>query len=315
MKLPLKILSLLVFAFILLNGCQKDFTEEDLDPPVLTGDSTYLDKFMLLDSSATGIDTAHLFVYEYDVNKRVTSLKNYWEEDSGMMLGIEIRYHYSGNDTMPFSSIRHEYDYDNGIVSSKDTTHTFYYFQNGKLVRDSSIYYFVYTNQSGQLVGVTDTLKQSYTYSGNTVYAFRWEYEGDRFGPPGNGGVWIIKDTANLDINGNLISSRAYESGDLGNTWNFFYACNFTYDNKNSPFSRLSNFRTLYAVPPVEGFYYEMQNVNNRVSEHYDYDNYSLDHDFGNNFTYRPDGLITSVRYIEPGSSSTMIIKYFYKSL
>lgn len=309
-----RFIALIITGAIIMMSCQKEITEENIEPvdPPATTDSTYIDQLIEFDSiSPTQVDTLYITRYQYDASKRVISQKQYWDDGGGIALMDEYNYTYTGTDTVPSKCTNYSYDFAGGGYL-KDTTITFYTYAAGRRVKDSAVYY--NTFGSGPVNAYSDTTVTLYNYTASQITTEVLVKGGDRL-DPGSGGESRSRDTATLDARGNVISSTTYDSYDGGLTWDFFFASQFTYDTKPSPFSKLSNFKTLYLVAPPESEYYEMQSPNNRISHLYDYGSGSTEDGTYTGFIYKPNGLVSSFRYTEGTASGDLVVKFFYKAL
>ena len=306
---------LFTISAIVFTACQKEFTLDEadpLEPPV--SDSIYLDQVVELDSiGPSQFDTVNITRYQYDALKRVISMKIYWDDAGTMALMEEYLYTYNGSDTLPAKTTSHDYEYD-GATSQRDTTTTWYFYSNGKLVKDSAIFVSIVYNNGVPVSAPTDTTVVSYVHTPLMVTSFSFYKDGSRFNPS-NTQEYIERDTATLDGRGNIITSKKYLTDDNGATWDLDISSVFTYDMKPSPFSRISNFRTLYQVAPPETYYFDMQAYNNRTSYRYDYGSGNTQEIDYSGYVYRPDGLPVSVRSGEPGMTAERITKFLYKAL
>ncbi len=312
MKSLSKLIAAIAIVGIALSACQKELAPEDGPGPIIfpaTNDSIYLHQIVELDSiSPTDIDTAYITRFQYDASKRVISRKQYWDDGGGVALMDEDTYIYSGADTLPFFSRSHSYDFGGGTYH-KDTTYSYFTYVGGKLVKDSVVYVATHGMSSP-----TDTAVTVYSYTAMQITTATTTRGGDRFSP-GTGGEYLSSDTAALDNRGNVVSTKTYNSNDDGLTWQQLFYSTFTYDAKPSAFSKLSNFRTLSVVPPPESMYYEMQTPNNRTSYHYDYGNGNTQDRNYSGMIYNQYGLLSSFRFLEPGTGNNLVIKYFYRAL
>ncbi|MBC7937857.1 MAG: hypothetical protein H7Y86_21125 [Rhizobacter sp.] len=315
MKSFKSLFALVVIAGFVLSACQKDFVIEEEPDPVNppAGDSIYIDQVIELDSIGPAqFDTAYITRYQYDASKRVISMKQYSDDGGGVALMDEYLYSYNGSDTLPAKTTDHAY-YGSGTFD-KDTTITHYFYANGKLIKDSAVSYNTVVNNGVLISAPTDTTVVTYSYPPLQVSAFTFYKAGNRLGN-GNTQEYIQKDTSTLDSRGNIISSKRYDTDDNGVTWDIHNASVFTYDTNPSPFSRISNFSTLFVVAPPEIFYFEMQTPNNRTSYRYDYGFGNFEDGDYTGYIYRPDGLPLYVRVGDPGMAADRIIKFLYKAL
>lgn len=266
-----------------LLSCQKEITGEDnLNPPVVVNDSNYLHKIYFLDSVVAGAkDTVRVVSYHYDNDKRVTQVTDSMEDVLGLLPVSIHTYYYNGSDTIPYKSMYQRYSV--SIPASIDTQVTFHFYDASlKRVRDSVS---DYTSS-----GTANWYVTHFLYSGNTITLQRNS---------------IVFNTTQTDNRGNIIHGT---NGDDEFEYQF--------DNRPSPFARLSNFRALQLDLGGEEFYdyYLLRNYNNytRCTETYA-GTQEYDYDYSNKYTYRADGYPVR-RWIEEDPGYFSIELYTYRS-
>jgi hypothetical protein len=133
------------FIFVIaFTACQKEIdgnlTEQS------ESDSIFLEKIYLLDSiSPTQVDTFSKNIFSYDNQKRVRQSLSY---SVGQIDTLRTDYFYVGNDSLPFKTVEHILsDIGLGLSYYRDTTF-FQYNTSGKVVKDSSVEWYVTGNQN-----------------------------------------------------------------------------------------------------------------------------------------------------------------------
>lgn len=159
----MKVFSGFVGAVILLvcfSSCQKEIDWELNNRT--QADSIYIQKIISLDTTLpSGLDTGFITLYNYDSRKRVLK-KTETEYDLGVQYTNYYFYSYLGNDTLP-------YKYVNTSNYAPDSLITFLSYNNGFIVKDSTVYYL-----SGVL---DDVLVQTFTSLGSGNFLFRSQFE------------------------------------------------------------------------------------------------------------------------------------------
>ncbi|MFT3981977.1 MAG: hypothetical protein QM687_16035 [Ferruginibacter sp.] len=306
-----------IFSFSLLS-CQKDFTVEDeLSPeePVNNlADSNYLDNIYEIDSIAGVSDTLVRWHYEYDSRKRVTSLNLFVYENGANEILIEKNtYFYNGNDSVPFKKLNVDYRdaLEENNILLRDSITTFYeYTTQGKNLYDSSIEIEHYWDGSSVISEMIISVNR-YQYAGTVIYNDFTNVTDN----PSNLIIRYGRDTSHTDANGNVISNKRYEIDNGVSTLR--YTSTFTYDDKPSPFYRLSNFRTLILTPSGETLDYEMQVYNNRLKTYEISDQGETnDYDYTGDYRYFTNGYPSRIMTEDSGSPGVKIITAFnYKTL
>ncbi|MFZ1528373.1 MAG: hypothetical protein WAT19_06470 [Ferruginibacter sp.] len=297
------IIAVLVISAIMFS-CQKEMDENSLLNPPVTNllDSNYLDIIYEIDSIAGVNDTFGRWIYEYDNQKRVASLTEY-DNYSGMIDGKDIyRYFYNGNDSLPFKTLNYNYNLVNNIWELGDSSLTMYYYNaQGRNIKDSLVTF----NQNGP----SQYIVKRYEYAGQNIYMEELFYLSTSSIP-----VISRRDTAVLDLNGNIRFSKKYAV--YNNVSTLDYTSEFTYDNKPSPFKKLSNFSSLVVTPFGETFFYEMQGTNNRLraNEINAFTGNGYTEDLTGKYSYLPNGYPSRI-VDEYAPDSISIVSFKYRSL
>jgi hypothetical protein len=293
----------------MLQSCQREITFQtgnpSPDPP--GADSNYLWKMYELSISAASSDTVGIITYNYDNLKRVTSIV-----DSSKDLSVNIQqsyyYFYHNSDTLPYKSVLYEVDFE--VQLHFDTTITWHFYDNsGRNLEDSSIY----TTSDGDY---SFYKVQKFSYGANKIYGYtHWV-------PIGTAGVYSDKkDTASLDANGNIVDNKARLYNSFTDTWDLYSTSIFSYDNKPSPFSLLSNFKTFGVFPSGETFYNVLPEKNNRLVQNEQIFLPTGGTVVNNNFSftnvYKSNGFLKEISIYDQPPIPTEYAKIFlkYKSL
>lgn len=173
-------ITLLLFAFAS-SSCESDIENSAPLPP----QSSLLMRVAGIDTTlAPPFDTVERYTYTYDNLKRPVRTE-YTETDASgnSTYASSMSFFYNGTDTLAFKSVR---------VRPNSSNTRFHFFDNGRLVKDSSggiaasgnIYYSV-TN---------------YTYSGNNILV-----ESNGLDSMGSGGSTVRKVYQTLDANNNIV--------------------------------------------------------------------------------------------------------------
>ncbi|MEO6932443.1 MAG: hypothetical protein ABI151_12495, partial [Chitinophagaceae bacterium] len=166
--------------------------------------------------------------------------------------GSFYSYYYNSNDTLPFKSILYEKELYNNQLSTDSFT-TFHYFDNtGRNIKDSVI---------RQSQGNQSTTVKTYTYNTNKIFGYQTYFD------PINNYSVERRDTALLDAGNNIIDSKRYGFDSATNSSELNSHSIFTYDTKQSPFSRLSNFKTFGVFTSGETLFRELPQNSNRVTQ------------------------------------------------
>lgn len=293
-----------VVLVIIIQACQREVTFDNSFPDDLpAGDSTYLDTIIGIEVNGASRDTNAIWVYKYDNLKRVISMQ-ISPTDPAVPTGHLFTYAYNGIDTLPYKSIHIEKRL--GLfVPETDTTTVFHFFDGaGRNLKDSLLVVWP---------GSQFTTVLTYAYSGNKIAGYRTSV-----GSPGSFIPPDQKDTALLDVNNNIIECKSYRRSVISGLFDLDYTSQFTYDTKQSPFARLSNFKTFGVFPIGETLFFEFPQPRNRVSqtEIFGFANggtasvYEIDY----TNTYKPNGLLKETIGIDrpplPGTYSQAIFKY-----
>ena len=276
-----------------LFSCQKDFTAPNNSSArpdsaiVVSGDSNYLDKILIAEDTLGGFDSTFL-IFNYDVLKRLKSVSSQ-SVSNPIDSGVFLNFLYNSNDTLPFKIIEGD--------SLPIVTDYFCYYNNGKLIKDST---YDYSNPITPYYHVSN-----YTYnSTNSIINNGWN-------------IWYInqtptisyrRDTFLLDSRANIVSSRFYSSNNA--TQNYFYVetVNRNYDNMKNPFLKVNSYNIYNFISTRNS------PINNILSENNS--SMIMSNNYNSNFTnsYYSNGFLkkqirTSTNV--PNASFT----YFYKSL
>lgn len=258
------------FLFIAATGfqsCQKEISAGDIvipNPPGIV-DSTYLSKLYLISITGTVADTGEIITYTYDNQKRVVSaigasnnLYNFTK--------VSRNYYYNGNDTLPYQS-RTVYTSANDPAQTQlrhDTTLTWHFYDNtGRNLRDSMVHAVADASTPTPYYSTFEV--RNYSYAAGKIYGYRYfgaiNVPNPSFVQPDQ------KDTASLDALGNIINNRAHRINPLTGQFELEIVSNFTYDGKQSAFSRLSDFKTSGVFPSGETLAFEFPQYSNRVTQ------------------------------------------------
>ncbi|MEO7306160.1 MAG: hypothetical protein ABIR78_02905 [Ferruginibacter sp.] len=265
----LKFLLILV-CFIFFIGCQKEISIENgggSTPIVTNTDSIYLDKIYALDNNGNRVDS---IMITYDNQKRVISMGfNTVSPDVYM-----YNYFYNGADTIPFKSRLIQVS-----SGSSDTTTTYHYYNsNQRNIKDSAITSRLDGGPFGSYWLYTEIVRYNY------AVGKRYAYTDFIFMSPTPGSS-VREDTAVVDNENNITSSKAYFSGSgLQNT------SDLTFDTHINPFRLLSNFKAHQRFPSGETLFFEYFPYNNILSLR------EVNHGSPVNitkytYTYKPNGL------------------------
>jgi hypothetical protein len=307
----------IIISSVLLYSCQKDFS---LDAPAQTNastsnDSIYIDKIYYLKVNGSNIDTSGIWSYEYDNLKRVKSML-VASTDLTDSSGKKFFYSYYASDTLPFKTEYYEKSFSPpppgfpGSTYRTDTTITYHFFDNiGRNSKDSIITLF----GQGPRYAVTN-----FSYTANKIIGYYSNIVPTGITPTEQ------KDTAITDANGNVIESKRYSKDFNTNIWQLVSVSNFTYDNKISPFSRLSNFKTFGIFASGETLFGQLPQINNRITQNEQitilnppFPPFQTLYAFNATNTYRLNGLLKEVNFsfISPVIPNPGKAVFTYKNL
>jgi hypothetical protein len=267
-----------------------------------TSDSNYVDRIIIIDSTAGVEDTSQLEIYSYDNLKRVTVIVDSMLTPTPTLFAFK-QFEYAGNDSLPFKSTLYIYD-----GSNRDTVITYHYFNNaGRLIRDSII------NISNNLTYYQTNRKLiDISYSGNMMYGFSRDSTLQQNNIPSTYPALIITDTITLDANGNMIYTIQHRG-----TSTTSISTN-SFDSHPHPMRRLNIFMC-WSHNIFQNRYYDptQQNTNNitHVLETASgSQNYT--HDFNLINSYYENGFLKTTAHPE-SAGSALYEKYLfiYKSL
>lgn len=293
-----------LFCLGLMSACQKEVSYET--PQNVFGDSIYIDSIFSINFLPTEHDTTNIWTYSYDAQKRVINMQlKAWDINDSSITKYDYFYH--NNDTLPYKSIVTNKYYD-GVFSTqlKTIIDTCYHFfdNTGRKVTDSIIRF---NGGSYRL--------HKLNYTSGKIFQLRKMYYAN--GQPSND--YNLADTAFVDNNGNVYSTRTYVSPFIGLT-SLFAKTEFTYDSHRSPLSYLSNFKTFNPIPTGETLYEELPHFNNRISQNeFTSVNSPNPKNFKWNYqnNYKANGLVDYIIAVEIDNSlsDTMRFDFRYKAL
>jgi hypothetical protein len=317
MKPKYILLPLIAIATFYLSACQKDFsTENDIVARVdstSVGDSNYLDKIIFTNTTGNLTDTMSDIRYEYDALKRVITIIDAPTPSVGYLEKRTSNYFYNSIDTLPYKKIEIDIFYYQPLNNNIDTTTTYYYYSvDNKRIKDSAVKFSYRLNVNGSGTNYITFSKtiNNYQYSSNKIYGNSITTILYSNNNTNTGNTRLVLDTATLDGNGNLVAN---------NKWDNFYSptllsqATVTYDNKPSPFYKLSNFKTLNIFPYGETFFNEMQSKNNRLHIIEGTNGNGFNDNLTGKYEYNANGY--PKRIVDATASGTVKIIFIYKVL
>jgi hypothetical protein len=292
------VLIIVLFSAVVFISCSKN---NNPDNSTNTTDDNYLSRYYFLydDGSGTAVLEGSTS-YSYDNLKRVTiMLDSTIYNSSGNLLPFSrAEYFYNGNDLLPYKAVTTTHPDSN---PEYDTLVSFYTYNSaGKVIADSTL---SATHSSGY--DYYTKFIRSYQYNGSTATSSVVVTTTNS----GGTSTSTMSDNAQLDQNGNITQNTKNRGTDV-------IQSTITWDNKPSPFAKLSNFQTFAIFPSGETFFYEMPKTNNRLhitetttgsSPHF------YEEDFTNKFTYNADGYPVQILDNDPttpGAYSKVIFEY-----
>jgi hypothetical protein len=312
MKTKHILLSFTVITAFYLSACQKDFSVENGSQSFVdstnVADSNYLSKIIFTNTIGNITDTFSEIRYEYDTFKRVIKLTDEPISTPGFEEKNTSTYFYIGMDTLPNKKI--EITESN---SKSDTTVSYYYYNSeGKRIRDSTLEYKYSLNGNGNNFILFDKTIANYQYTANKIYGTSITTNLYNNNIPNVSSFSIELDTATLDVNNNLIASKKWRSSN-SNVYIISNQATVTYDNKPSPFYKLSNFKTLNIFPYGETFFNELQAKNNRLHIVEGYMGTGYNEDLTGKYEYKMNGYPKQILV----NTATEIVKiiFVYKVL
>ncbi len=264
---PSLYLFFLVYIFIS-QSCQKELSFDTgnivNNPPGIV-DSSYISKIYSIYIAGPVADTVAITTYSYDNLKRVVSVidaaKSLYD-----FAQTSRHYFYNNNDTLPFRSRTVSISANDPAQTMLryDTSLIWHFYDNtGRNVKDSVIRS---VGEASSPVPYYSTLEvRNYSYGTGKIYGFRTFAGINVPNPsyvPGD-----QKDTATLDAPGNIIANKSYRFDSFTSQFEFIITSAFTYDNRQSAFSKLSNFKTYGVFPNGETFLSELPQYSNRVTQ------------------------------------------------
>ncbi len=253
---------MIIYSFLILPvfiSCQKEISIDNGNTPApnpTVGDSTYLTKIYAAEFYGAGLDTFGINTVFYDNLKRVTSIIDSLKQPT-LVIQLSTEYFYSFTDTLPYKSIKKGY----GSSGALSQTDTFFHFYNpgARRIKDSII-------RPGSVnPGSWDKTVTviNYQYTGNSILGQTVQTSFPTSGPS-----YLSRsdqDNATLDANGNIILNIKYvQHHYFGGGTNYDTTRSvFTYDNKLSPWARLTAHNAFRIFPFGETFIYEFAHKNN----------------------------------------------------
>jgi hypothetical protein len=283
---------LLLSSIVFLSSCQKE-VEGDF-PQAPQADSGYLSQMVLMDTTQpAGSDTISKFFFNYDAQKRLTSIFTY---NPGNSDTTRHTFTYNGNDSLP---VQHVVDQEIHVGPSVFTTKYIIHFttSGNAIVKDSTIRII-----NGTILGADVS---RYVINGAAVDRFDAEYDyigGNYVLNSRDTGVYSMVTTAgNLTKQSLTSGSASYESVQV------------SYDTKPNPLYRVYKIR----YPVFENPYFEMWLLqkNNALTIQYKEPGGPVYHETYT-YKYRTDGYPLSWTYFtDRGPNLYNKILYYYKTL
>lgn len=120
-------------------SCQQEINDPNPGQNSIGNDSIYISQYIELDTTL-GSDTTSKFIFLYDLQKRITQLKdyNYVTGTSTYEFITVENYFYNGNDTLPYKMVVERADGAN-VLLWRDTA--FFWYDNGVIKKDSVLIY------------------------------------------------------------------------------------------------------------------------------------------------------------------------------
>ena len=198
--------------------------------------SIWLDKIIFTFTDSSGTDTTNTFLYSYDNLMRVINVKDSVSADTMHYIDDNTHCYYLNADTLPF-----KVDWSSNY---------------GQWFQDTSLIYIIYDSVGRRIV---DTLYTKHTdifgYEGMKKVTRRYEYYPDFiYGESFDSIIYEkngvinpvnIRDTAWLDVRGNVIKNKRYDffSNEL------LHLGMYDYDGHPNPMRRLSNAKVYHIFP------------------------------------------------------------------
>ena len=301
-----------------LISCKKEENSDNVNDPETPVfiDSSYLDKWYVIDSVDSYEDTSSIYEFTYDNEKRVTSVEILKLNPSLILehFGI-MNYYYNGSDTLPYKSYTLQNTYFAGPLLM-DTTTTFYFLDaTGKRLRDSTLR----TTWDGTSY-ISRIILTNYTYVSDNVITHSL-YHGITYQ---NG---VITDTLDLPTsdttmvsNGNDLANIFY----LGDAGAYITETTITYNTEPNIFSKF-NIRNNFQYPNFGQHFgdFPTNTTNNPLHFHqigyYAFGGTTTVSDLTYTYQYNSNGLVKSVIWpnLNIPSPSTNYVKnlFTYRNL
>jgi hypothetical protein len=311
----MKMKSVFIVAIVLggfyLSSCEKESSVERgaIEPGVtnLVGDSNYLDKVYLMDTLNNILDTTHIITLHYDNQKRVISMCDTVVGNSIYENGKRF-YYYNGVDSLPKGTFEiARQDPNTNLLDSIIAYFT--YDGSQRKIKDSIIY--KYPGMSnGVIVYATQQEVYKYYYTIGGMYGTR-RYE--LIYPSQD--TFYYKDTAILNSNGNIVSSKGYQFVNTGGG-NGYYELRsktaYMYDGKLNPFAYTKMYKAHQEWPSGETLFFEyMGNQNITTQNEIIYSSpggTNINYDADNTYIYNSHGLPIVEKDLQTGTK--ILFKY-----
>lgn len=290
------IAAIITFSMALVS-CQREVDWSINNPTA--ADSSYLLRANVFDTTlAPGTDTLQWLSFQYDAQKRLTTMFSRFKGISSPDDTTVFTFSYQGNDTLPFKYV-YEKKYYFGLVRNHRQTTVHNLFLNGFISQDSSIYIDII---SGINYGA---VVNKFQVSGSTVNRYGADYDfiaGNYVLSSRDTGVYAVTQTlGNITSQTLLSGTGAYESAQV------------TYDNKFNPLGKIIKLR----YPVFESTYFEVwsNQPSNALQIQYKEPFNPLYQDTYT-YQYRADGYPVSHTYSTTGGTASYNkAKFFYTTL
>ncbi|MEO8771151.1 MAG: hypothetical protein ABI402_13730 [Ferruginibacter sp.] len=281
--LPTKLL--IVTVVMLIASCKKNNVDDSQNNNNNSAPSNiYISKITTTDTISSNPTILSEEFFSYDNQKRLTTIVSYHNGDT-----VHNFYAYNASDTLPYTLTRTEANVVNTGINRDTLVTYFFYDSQARRLKDSVVssgvdpVLYGSTVINSYFLGVS---VERYSYSGNTMYGELWDttlvtYP---YNPPLPSD--ILRDTANLDADGDIISLNRFNAASFVAPTIFFYTDQYTYDNHHSPFARFRKFSS--NVFPTSGTSVSYNDIwgNKNYTSTYEsiYDN--MGYNYGNGLIY-----------------------------
>ena len=301
------LLLIFIICFIMsLFSCQKELTNNDgavtrVDSiGIGTGggnaagvDSNYLDKIIVVDSNAVGIDSGY-YLFNYDNLKRIKNIdiKSFNTTGNNFDTAV-INFYYNANDTLPYK-----------VLTTIELGQYYFTYNNaGKLIKDSVIQ----RDPSNPVTNYSIRVN-NYSFGNNEIYV-----NSNKAVYIANVSLYNFNDTLRLDAFGNVTMANYYSNA----SGIMYFSQNVTasFDNKISPYKKVKGWSVfLFSYNDYsDGFSIGFPSINNPVViAKTNYTGNTVTQNFVN--SYYPNGFLK--RYKMTNSNGfTEEQRFFYKAL